>query len=187
MRLRLRRIVFNKEKKRKKKNIYCIVGKVHPHLTVLMSRAIRRTILNKNFILRVWIRSQEQWPSGDKNLVAYEENVLSSTTWQHLFPCEGLYIPHSWTILEGENPRILQKIRSPVFQCSRVHDVGRTLVVFPNKSEAFKLTMNAGLWRLYSIGTWKATTLGGTYHPTHITPEAASLSLKTSFQVVSEC
>jgi hypothetical protein len=44
----------------------------------------------------------------------------------------------------GENPRILQKIRSPVFQCSRVHDVGRTLVVFPNKSEAFKLTMNAG-------------------------------------------
>jgi hypothetical protein len=52
--------------------------------------------------------------------------------------------PHSWTILEGENPRILQKIRSPVFQCSRVHDVGRTLVVFPNKSEAFKLTMNAG-------------------------------------------
>jgi hypothetical protein len=56
------------------------------------------------------------------------------------------YSPHSWTILEGENPRILQKIRSPVFQCSRVHDVGRTLVlvVFPNKSEAFKLTMNAG-------------------------------------------
>jgi hypothetical protein len=35
-------------------------------------------------------------------------------------------------------------MRSPVFQCSRVHDVGRTLVVFPNKSEAFKLTMNAG-------------------------------------------
>jgi hypothetical protein len=32
----------------------------------------------------------------------------------------------------------------PVFKCSRVHDVGRTLVVFPNKSEAFKLTMNAG-------------------------------------------
>jgi hypothetical protein len=56
------------------------------------------------------------------------------------------YSPHSWTILEGENPRILQKIRFPVFQCSRVHDVGRTLVVFPNKSEAFKLTMNAGLF-----------------------------------------
>jgi hypothetical protein len=30
------------------------------------------------------------------------------------------YSPHSWTILEGENPRILQKIRSPVFQCSRI-------------------------------------------------------------------
>jgi hypothetical protein len=28
------------------------------------------------------------------------------------------YSPHSWTVLEGENPRILQKIRSPVFQCS---------------------------------------------------------------------
>jgi hypothetical protein len=56
----------------------------------------------------------------------------------------GHISPHSWTILEGENPRILQKIRSPVFQCSRVNDVGRTLVVFPNKSEAFKLTMNAG-------------------------------------------
>jgi hypothetical protein len=56
------------------------------------------------------------------------------------------YSPHSWTILEGENPRILQKIRSPVFQCSRVHDVGQTLVVFPNKSKAFKLTMNAGLF-----------------------------------------
>jgi hypothetical protein len=55
--------------------------------------------------------------------------------------------PHSWTILEGENPRISQKIRYPVFQCSRVHDVGRTLVVFPNKSEAFKLTMNAGYGR----------------------------------------
>jgi hypothetical protein len=50
--------------------------------------------------------------------------------------------------LEGENPRILEKIRSPVFPCSRVHDVGRTLVVFPNKSEAFKLTMNAG-YRLF--------------------------------------
>jgi hypothetical protein len=57
--------------------------------------------------------------------------------------------PHSWTILEGENPRILQKIRSPVFQCSRVHDVGRTLVVFPNKSEAFKLTMNAGYYMVF--------------------------------------
>jgi hypothetical protein len=56
----------------------------------------------------------------------------------------NLISPHSWTILEGENPRILQKIRSPVFQCSRVHDVGRTFVVFHNKSEAFKLTMNAG-------------------------------------------
>jgi hypothetical protein len=55
------------------------------------------------------------------------------------------WCPHSWTILEGENPRILQKIRSPVFQCSRVHEFGRALVVFPNKSEAFKLTMNAGL------------------------------------------
>jgi hypothetical protein len=55
--------------------------------------------------------------------------------------------PHSWTILEGENPRISQKIRSSVFQCSRVHKFGRTLVVFPNKSEAFKLTMNAGYCR----------------------------------------
>jgi hypothetical protein len=61
------------------------------------------------------------------------------------------YSPHSWTILEGENPRTLKKIRSPVFSCSRVHDVGRTLVVFPNKSEAFKLTMNAGLRAMYSL------------------------------------
>jgi hypothetical protein len=65
------------------------------------------------------------------------------------------YSPHSWTILEGENPRISQKIRNPVFQCTRVHDVGRTLVVFPNKSEAFKLTMNAGSWVFFTLMFFK--------------------------------
>jgi hypothetical protein len=67
------------------------------------------------------------------------------------FTDENGYSPHSWTILEGENPRSLEKIRSPVFPCSRVHDVGRTLVVFPNKSEAFKLTMNSLFLRFKRI------------------------------------
>jgi hypothetical protein len=74
----------------------------------------------------------------------YKKRGWTNKPWCHVL--YDFCSPH-WTILEGENPRILQKIRSPVFQCSRVHDVGQTLVVFPNKSEAYKLTMNAGSYK----------------------------------------